>query len=76
MDPQVIVLVILVTILFIAFSWEMYKKYSMRRRWQRCQQKVIVRDEANWCAIYKCIGGCDWYVSIPLKEDNKEVRHP
>ena len=75
MDPQVIVLVILVTILFIAFSWEMYKKYSMRRRWQRCQRKVVLRDQANWCAIYKCTN-CDWDKTIPLKEDTKEVRHP
>ena len=62
--------------LIIFSCWEVYKKYATRRRWRHCQEKLVIRDQANWCAIYKCIGGCDWYVSIPLKEDTKEVRHP
>ena len=75
MDLQVIVLIVLVTILSIAFSWEMYKKYKVHRNWRHCHRKTVIRDEANWCAIYKCTN-CGWDKTIPLKEDTKEVRHP
>ena len=63
--------------LIIFFCWEAYKKYATRRRWRQCRSKNVIRDEANWCAVYKCTDpDCDWWISIPLKEDKKEVRHP
>ena len=76
MDVMFIGPYILFVSLIIFFCWEAYKKYATHRRWRRCQNKRVIRDQTSLVAIYKCIGGCDWYVSIPLKEDKREVRHP